>query len=248
MNPAAPFVWYNPKTWSAPAQSIALVLIPILIALANKQFGWNIDPDTITKLFWGGVSAAGARAIIDHGETGPNDPGVPTVPPTPLTPAEIAERDRLNAKFKGLGLVLVIGCVLALGGCATGIGRAASLAVSGVPPTVAAALDSMEAEYDLRAAYEMQDIVGGIATTPEGILLQAQMQTRLQSRMDDEHAGFVFVRQYIGVEKGAVPTASADAAEKKRTEILDAVLARIERAKLVEAAKAQKAAPAETGK
>lgn len=132
-----------------------------------------------------------------------------------------------------LPLMLLVLCA-----CSTGIGRASSLAFTGVPPTVPMALDSIEAEYARLAAYEMGDITAGNVTdeagnvVPEAVIKQELMRADRQARIDAIHSLLGDLRTWIGVEKGANPTATQDAAAKTRTEMLKLVIDKLDQEKL----------------
>lgn len=137
--------------------------------------------------------------------------------------------------------------LLLLAACQSGVGRAASLAVSGVPPTVPAGLDSIEAEYDRLTAYEMHDITSGTAVTPEGIIAKTGIQTDRQARIDATKSIFSSIRQYIGVDKGADPTLTQTQAAATKTSIINSLIQAINQAKLEQAAqKTSNTPPANT--
>ena len=58
----------NPKNWSAKAQSIALIVIPAILAALNAWQGWHLDPQLILGLFGLGAVGAASVAHIDNGE------------------------------------------------------------------------------------------------------------------------------------------------------------------------------------
>lgn len=126
---------------------------------------------------------------------------------------------------------------LALCACSTGIGRATSLAVSGVPPTVPNAIDSIEAEYARLAAYEMADIDAGVVTdgdgnvVPEAVIKQEMMRADRQARIDAVKSLIESLRDWAGVEKGADPNATQEAAAKTRTEMMKLIMDRLSQAK-----------------
>jgi len=133
---------------------------------------------------------------------------------------------------------LTLFLVLALCACSTGVGRATSLAFTGVPETVPMALDSIEAEYGRLSAYEMADIVAGNVTdeagnvVPEAVIKQELLRADRQARIDAVQSLINDLRTWIGVEKGADPMATQDAAAKTRTEMLKLVIDKLENAQL----------------
>lgn len=81
----------NPKDWSAKAQSLAVALVPVIVAALNAWLGWHLDPMILTGLFTGGGVGAAAVAVIDHGER-PDAPAPATKPvPTPEEAAILAK-------------------------------------------------------------------------------------------------------------------------------------------------------------
>lgn len=132
-------------------------------------------------------------------------------------------------KFAALFAVVVLLCA-----CASGIGRAASLAVSGVPPTVPASLDSLEVEYLRLASQEIEDIKAGNVVdpatgevVPEAVVAQEMMLQDRQARIAATQSLFGDLRTWIGVEKGKAPGATQEEAAKTRAALLKAALDRI---------------------
>lgn len=132
--------------------------------------------------------------------------------------------------------VVLLPLFLVLCACASGIGRAASLAVSGVPPTVAQSIDSLEKEYDRLSGMEMAGVTKNKATKPDRIVLQQAAIADRQGRIDATHKLFADLRQYVGVEKGAAPEATQDAAAKQRAELLNGLLDKFKQADIEEKA------------
>lgn len=134
--------------------------------------------------------------------------------------------------------MFLVMAVIALCACSTGVGRAASLAVSGVPPTVPNAIDAIESEYQRLAAYEMADVTAGNVTdadgnvVPEAVIKQEMMRADRQARIDAIATMFEALRDWSGVEKGADPNATQDAAAKTRTEMMKLIMDRLSQAKL----------------
>lgn len=101
----------NPSTWSAKAQSLALLLIPVIVALLNSLLKLNLDAAMIEHLFGLGIVGAGAVAVIDHGE--PADPAAVAAKPVP-TSEERATLVKFGVPLAGLILALFV-----LSGCSS---------------------------------------------------------------------------------------------------------------------------------
>lgn len=219
---------WNPRNWSAKAQmALAAVLTAVIVGTLtamNEKWGLNLTKETIGLIGATGVGAVLGIAHIDNGETGPNnpqEPAVPAVDPPEVTAAKRTLAAHDPALAARLGLVLVLG--LTLMACSTGIGRAASLAVSGVPPEVPAALDGIEDDYRLRASYVMADIVGSDPQTEAGKIAKESAKADMQARVDAVTGLIEDVRTYLGVSKGS-PNATRAAAQAKWAEALKAAL------------------------
>lgn len=206
-------------------KSYILAFIAILSAW-GAYFAQTTDLQTaITATF-----AALATITIRAGIATENKKAVEAMKVASAPESEEVTKAKALLKSKGinsLGLCLILFFGLSLTACQTGIGRAGALAFKGVPAEIPQALDAIEAEYDLRANYEMRDIVNSAPVTPDGILRQESAKAALQARIDAEHSLIDSVRTYIGVEKAVDPKATIDAAAKRRTELLDATLVRL---------------------
>jgi hypothetical protein len=145
----------------------------------------------------------------------------------------------MNKMFKIAGVAAL---ALAAAACTTGIGRAASLAVSGVPPTIPQSIDSIEAEYDRLANQELADITAGRVTdgdgnvVPDAIIKQGILKAEREARRDATHQLFVALRMWAGLEKGALPTATQEEAAKMRAALLQSIMDRLNQERLVQKA------------
>lgn len=135
--------------------------------------------------------------------------------------------------MKKFMLFLTIAASLALVSCTSGVGRAASLAVSGIPPTVPMGVDSIEVEYLRLAKQEIEDIKAGNVqdadgkVVPDALLRQAMMLEDRQARIVETQKLFAELRTWMGIEKGAAPGATQEEAAKNRAAMIQAILDRM---------------------
>lgn len=119
---------WKPATWSAKAQSNAVMLLASLVSAAvawvNTKFGWNLNPDTLVNLILGilglGAAAGVAIAHIDHGEAPAMTPGAElkliaaTAAPIVLDEVEAAIVSKFPSLAKKLGVAITSTAMLLL--------------------------------------------------------------------------------------------------------------------------------------
>lgn len=215
----------NPKNWSAKAQALAVIAIGAIIAALNYTLKWNLDPNLVLGIIGLGAVGGAAVAHIDNGETGANNPGE-------VKPVDTPEVAAAKEVLRKAGITIAVLFCFVLTSCSTGIGRATSLAVSGVPPEIPAAIDSIEAEYNRVSTLELTDINAGKADTVEGQIRKQVLVSDREARIEATNKMLIALRTWIGIEKGKLPSATQDEASKTRTALLDALLKKIEDAKL----------------